>query len=422
MKYLFLDTNVYLHYNDFEQIVWKSLLRDDVTIAVPYKVIGEIDKKKDQGRGKIQKRAKKVSSRLSEIFLQGDTCSIPVVEIDDAPSFVFDNNNLMHEIADDCIIASALNAYYDNSDIVIVSGDNGILMKAKRQGLDIYKMPDSLLLSEELSEDEKEIKRLKQLLSKYENRRPNPSIKFDNETNILTITKPKFIDVQGELKVYEKELKGAYEYLSLDDEPVDGITQALQSLNGSTYSTLGQRKEYNNELDSFFEKKLKLKEFQIGSKFMEQRFFMLSFWLANNGTSALGNTTIIITFPRDVKIYSKRSRVQVKLEDPSKPILKNNLTVYNESLMSYLNRKDIFYEYVDIWDSRKHLDKHEFKYFSRELTHGLHHLLDGKEDIYIDIAQCGNFTIKWRVIDSELIEPVEGELHVIIKDTESSKM
>lgn len=420
MKYLFLDTNVYLHYNDFEQIVWKSLLRDDVTIAVPYKVIGEIDKKKDQDRGKIQKRAKKVSSRLSEIFLQCDTSSIPVVEVDDAPSFVFDNNNLMHEIADDCIIASALNANYDNSDIVIVSGDNGILMKAKRRGLGFYKMPDSLLLSEELSEEEKQIKRLKQDLFKYENRRPDPLIEFDNETIFLTITKPKFINVQAELQEYEKELKGTYEYQSLDDKPVDGISLAIQSINELTYSTLGQREEYNKELDCFFEKKLKLKEFQLGSKMMEQRFTKLSFWLANDGTSALGNTTIFITFPKDVMIYSNKSKARVKLEDPPVPILKNNLSVYNESLMNYLSWKNIHHEYVDIWNPRKNLDKHEFKFYSSNLTHGLHHLLDGKEDIYIDIAQCGNFTIKWRVIDSELIESVEGELHVIIKDTESS--
>lgn len=70
MKYLVLDTNVYLHYKDFEQVDWKSMVGDDVTICVPMVVLNEIDKHKDQSRGKIQKRAKKLSSRFSELFLQ----------------------------------------------------------------------------------------------------------------------------------------------------------------------------------------------------------------------------------------------------------------------------------------------------------------------------------------------------------------
>ena len=70
MKYLVLDTNVYLHYKDFEQVDWKTLMADDVTICVPFVVLSEIDKHKDQSRGKIQKRAKKLSSRFSEVFLR----------------------------------------------------------------------------------------------------------------------------------------------------------------------------------------------------------------------------------------------------------------------------------------------------------------------------------------------------------------
>ena len=60
MKYLFLDTNIYLHYLDIEQIKWKDIIEDsDFTIVVPRVVLREIDKHKDQSRGKIQKRAKK---------------------------------------------------------------------------------------------------------------------------------------------------------------------------------------------------------------------------------------------------------------------------------------------------------------------------------------------------------------------------
>ena len=46
MKYLFLDTNIYLHYQDFEQIQWKEVIdtTDDFTIVVVLTVQEEIDK------------------------------------------------------------------------------------------------------------------------------------------------------------------------------------------------------------------------------------------------------------------------------------------------------------------------------------------------------------------------------------------
>lgn len=36
MKYLFLDTNIYIHYIDVEQINWNKIVGDaDITIVVP---------------------------------------------------------------------------------------------------------------------------------------------------------------------------------------------------------------------------------------------------------------------------------------------------------------------------------------------------------------------------------------------------
>lgn len=70
MKYLLLDTNIYLHYKDFEQIDWDTIVNDkDFTIIVPYTVVREIDKYKDGPRGKIKTRVKSVSSKFGDYFL-----------------------------------------------------------------------------------------------------------------------------------------------------------------------------------------------------------------------------------------------------------------------------------------------------------------------------------------------------------------
>ena len=126
MKYLILDTNVFLHYKDFEQIDWKSIVGDDVTICVTQVVLGEIDKHKDQSRGRIQKRAKKISSRFSEIFLQDLSSQLNVEVMGNPPSSAFNDEQYHKDINDDWIILSALHSDHPDEDIMIASGAGAV--------------------------------------------------------------------------------------------------------------------------------------------------------------------------------------------------------------------------------------------------------------------------------------------------------
>ena len=54
MKYVFLDTNVFLQFKDFEQIPWGELIGDnDFAIVVSDVVSREIDKHEDSARGAV---------------------------------------------------------------------------------------------------------------------------------------------------------------------------------------------------------------------------------------------------------------------------------------------------------------------------------------------------------------------------------
>ena len=85
MKYLLLDTNIYLHYIDFEQIDWGTIIGDkEYEIVVPYTVIKEIDKYKDGPKSKIKVRAKAVASKFGCYFLNDDyNKQIKLVQIND---------------------------------------------------------------------------------------------------------------------------------------------------------------------------------------------------------------------------------------------------------------------------------------------------------------------------------------------------
>lgn len=69
MTYLFLDTNSYIQYQDFEFIKWEEICNDkDFIIAVTCIAIREIDKHKDSSRGKLQNRAKRCSKKINQIL------------------------------------------------------------------------------------------------------------------------------------------------------------------------------------------------------------------------------------------------------------------------------------------------------------------------------------------------------------------
>lgn len=71
MKYLLLDTNIYLHYIDFEQIDWGTIIGDkEYEIVVPYTVIKEIDKYKDGPKSKIKVRAKGGRFKIWLLFFE----------------------------------------------------------------------------------------------------------------------------------------------------------------------------------------------------------------------------------------------------------------------------------------------------------------------------------------------------------------
>lgn len=415
MKYLVLDTNVYLHFKHFEQIDWKLLVGDDVTICVPQRVMVEIDKHKDQSRGKIQKRAKSIAARFGEVFLDGAIPQVPLQDMPNPPATAFNDPQYHEGISDDWIILSALHSTVSNTDIIIVAYDNGILLKAKQHGLGFYKMPESLLLTEELSDDEKEIKRLNQQLAKYENRKSQPMICFDENKDHITFTNPKFGDIEKELEQYEQQLKAAHPYTTAGGDSFEDLNAMASVILQFNYSSPEQRQEYNKELDKYYENMVHNKRMQLVKSRLDQRFQELNIFLCNKGNAAMGNTNVFLSFPENVRIYDESAQEEIELDEVKEPVLKNR---FNE--LSMTNFNDLLYgkksQIITLWNIGGYLRKSDLQFRLSELNHNMVQNLTYSDKVYVDVGQCGNFTIDWTIIDSSLPEPVEGQLHVIVKD------
>ena len=377
MKYLFLDTNIYLHYVDVEQINWDEIVSDaNITIVVPRIIIREIDQHKDQSRGKIQKRAKAISAKFAQIFLEGKTLKYPFALCGEPAASSFDGSKFNIHINDDWFILSALHSNYDIADIVVISSDTNLLLKAKENGLNFKRMLEKYQLKEELSDEEKEIKaeELIHYMRSLKNKNP-----YKKKTNI---------DLYNSL----------------------GISLPLYSQE--------QIDQYNQELNDYFKEEEEYRCFLLQKEILDERFREISFCIENDGTDQTGDMDIFIEFPAHVKLYNKYSKTSRDDVAPLMPQINgiNRKLLQSITIDKYMApfRRDETPQ-LYCWDINQTIEDREFKFHRSNLNHKLILALDIEDSIYIDTGICGSFDIQWYVVDSKQINPIEGTLNVIIK-------
>src|SRR5690348_6399328 len=83
MLYCFLDTNIFLQFNTFDEINWLDELKvKEVCLVIPLTVIQELDKHKtDSGSQRRSKRSRMVLPKISEYFETEDQVIRPNVAI-----------------------------------------------------------------------------------------------------------------------------------------------------------------------------------------------------------------------------------------------------------------------------------------------------------------------------------------------------
>lgn len=422
MKYLFLDTNVYLHYIDVEEIDWKSLVTggEDFTIVIPPIVREEINEKKDQARGKIQHRAKKIFSKFANIFLEEKKMKYKYSDCESPTNELFEKYDFNKDTNDDKLLLSAILFDSTKNNVILVSADINILIKAKTNGLAYFRMPnDENLLNKEKTEEEKEIQRLKEELEAYKNRKPNPQITFEDGSTMLKLKKPVSKDLEVEIEKYLEKEKLKY--------PRDTTYDTRDYLEGAMRNTLHsimgdfsaeQIVMYNNQREEYFKEYKEYIRFLVQNQIFSEQLKELKFILSNTGNAQTGDLNIFISIPKNIKLYSNKSKIK-RIKSIPVPPLKNGLnrkvlqvTENIQPLGSYLQRPN--YEYC--WELSMTLTNNEFSFGESKLNHTLHKSLRIENSLFINTLSCGNFSIDWYIIDSALPKPISGKLNVIIEE------
>ena len=415
MKYLFLDTNVFLHYNSFEDIPWRELVSDDFTIVIAPVVQQELDKHKDQSREKIQARARKMSSLLFDYLMGKKECRIPIVRCKEPVPTEADRLNMDLSINDNRIILAALKSGYNVDDIVFVTGDRNNIFRAIDNHIGHLLLDDKYRLKPEKTEAEKRIEELEKQLRDATERVPNPKIQFEDGSTTISFNRYTIEDIDA---IVEERMTAAEKdvpEIKIETETegdVPDIKRIVLALQG-TWSP-----KYNEERQEYLEEEREYQKLAVKRDCLDNRFARISLRLKNDGNSPTGEEKVFIKIPEQVKIYTKKkSRERYQYVKPLKP--GGEMAMLPRETRRSLLDAAIPYtgpdNYIWMWNPDKPIDHSGYFELSPESV--MQKLsVDLGFEFFVDLQFEQSFDIQWVLLDEYLPDYVGGILSVQISD------
>lgn len=179
---LFPDTNFFLQCKVPAEIPWHEVTEDDeVRLTVCRTVQGEIDRFKGDGRGRRSDRARTVSSWFAKVVTEGRPLSLrnssPRVTLELAPRIGRSHAyppDLDMTRNDDRIVGEVL--AHTAGDAVLLTGDTGIMVTARDEGLAFLAIPDAWRLPPEPDTRDRQLADMQKRLASLE--RAAPTLKL----------------------------------------------------------------------------------------------------------------------------------------------------------------------------------------------------------------------------------------------------
>jgi hypothetical protein len=435
---LFLDTNVFLHYQSFDQIDWSALFGvANVEIIIPPVTVHELNKHKDSHpKPRIRARAADIIKKLLGLF--ENSLNIPIsqdliIHLEDRePQVDFSQHQLSREVKDDELIASVL--FFKNEKpekrVILVTSDFGLILmgKAKRQGVEVYRLPDSYKLPEEPDPNEKKVLELQAELRKIKNTRPEVLLVFGNGENHIHFPlehpKPTLTSIEIE-KLLAKE-KNEHPLMQnvqsiLKAKGLD--TSAMAALTTMYSITSADTDAYNNELEKYYAQCKKFFQKQVDYENLLARTLELDLWVLNRGTAPAEDIDIFMHFPDGFTLFSEEKfpKAPQSPEPPSEPrtaIEKMNFdSTRLGAIMSSLSRQSFNQpeppSNVSGFDIQR-TNSYDVHFHVERLKHKLREAADTIYITFANYEDAKSFEVDFRILVANLAEPTEGKLHVIV--------
>lgn len=432
MTYAFLDTNMLLHYKVFEGMPWSEILGDDeYRFIICQKVFDEIDKHKDGDKTKLRNRAKKINKYLIS-YLDEKPMSHLSIEFCPNPSKVsteridFDTSS-----SDEYIVFAAYEFDSQDNRKVIVLGDGGMKLRAMKVGIKTILINDpSFYIAHEPTAEEKRIKQLEKDLARYANRCSKPIVLFENEADTIVFQKYNISDFKENLESFRSKLLEQYPHRYSEQERkgcvINGLTIPDLISNYSPY-TKEDYNTYNRKVDEFIETMVEHHKKKLTYAAIDNCIKEVRLSIFNKGTAPTGKMGVKILLPIDLLVLSEDALVKYDMTPPEPPQL---LSSFDRSMIERAKLNDLMTASLvhapyrssnyrdqvieEHWSSEPELPKEMF-FDLPSLNHNLNLDIVGAHRLFIPCAKSGEFVIRWVISDESNIDPLSGELKIIIK-------
>jgi len=439
MKYIFLDTNIFLHFRFFVEIPWHSLFGDPYQIVLAPVVVDELDKHKRHQNGKIASRAKKVLARIESIVSDPD--SFPLQYLTKRPALeTFKRLQLDRQEQDDCILAAIVEfgVNYDDEEIIFISNDTGPRFRASSLGIRTGKLPESLQNPSEVSDEQKQIHKLVQENNKLKNAIPKISLTFEDGTTVFKGKLSPFQNPEEEcIDHLYRDIVGKYQEMENEDlerknqeinEKLNSVTNVMERLRllsqknalGFNQITEEQVETYNRELNDFFtEYREYLKKDYKYNKLLSLKL-PIDLRIRNEGNAPAVDIDIWLHFPDGFKLLNEDDFP----DRPEKPIPPKKLTgKYDFDELNYPTFSSI-HPFRNVANSIpdinfnkpeiRETNSYEVDIHYQALKHFQSTPIDTLFVVYRSASEIINFAIDYKIIIGNVPEPIVGSLSVVV--------
>lgn len=419
MKYIFLDTNIFLHFQDFEKIDWLSeSFSEACKLVIPPVVIDELDEKKI-GTNKIGNRARKVLNRFEQLAEMGNARIKENIDFEILllkPSReIYETNELNFDEKDHRLIASMIqfSEGCDLNEILLCSNDIGPRLRAKMYGIKSLKLDSKYLIPDQISEEEKEIKNLQRENQILKIRIPKLDVLFLDENKFLQIKIPEedysnFVDFKTQRL---KQIK--------IDNPYLEFTTPQGNLLAQFYTlTSSKIEEYNNKLDQFYSEYENAldKIFEYEKK--ELLSFNIQLIIKNSGNSPAEDIDLHLHFPDGFELIesSEKDKHPSLPKPPYEPKHALDFGHSASPITSY------FYNQITPNTSLnfnspsiKKTNSYDVDFSRKKLKHGYSEQMEQLTIIFDSNSSINNFQIDFELSSGNVPDKLVGKLNVRFK-------
>lgn len=419
MKYIFLDTNIFLHFQNFEKIDWLSeSFSKNCKLIIPPVVIDELDEKKI-GTNKIGNRARNILNRFEQLSEMEEAKINENIEFEILllkPSReIYESNHLNFDEKDHRLIASIIqfSQEYNINDILLCSNDIGPRLRAKMFSIKSLKLDSKYLIPNQVSEEEKKIIQLERENQILKTRIPKLDVLFLDENKFQKIKIPQrdFSNFENFKAEKLKEIKIENPYMETIN-PNGNLLSKLSALEPSRVN------EYNDKLDEFYSEYENTldKIFEYEKK--DLLSFKIQFIIKNSGKRPADDIDLHLHFPDGFELIESSEKEEYP-SLPSPPYKPKNAFDFGHSAFPILT--SFPHQFTPNTSlnfnspSIKKTNSYDVDFNRKNLKHGYSEQLEELTIIFDSVSSIKNFQIDFELSTANMPDKLVGKLNLLFE-------